>query len=201
MNIRGIVLALLSIGMTGCMSVYLKMRDYKAPTQDLTSVPIEINGAQIRILVSPVERELQGIKGRRSEQMSPLLRWRVEAQGIEGVHQKLGASTLSICTEQSLQSKRLSRRSYASFEPMQSERNQGKVLARCLMPSVLEFDTQNNRSTTIDVLIAVQNTRRIDHRKVRVTLNPNFYKNPDATFLPTTVVKGIGKYDPVVWGW
>lgn len=188
---------------TSCVSFWLKEKTYKA-----SSDSTKINGADVRIALKPNGGQSYGtisamVVGLGAGTLDGPFFWRVEAEGVEGVHQKLWVNDITVTTSNTDRSEPLPKEhlNYSSeFKPMKGKENAGKTFANHQFPGMLEVYPEKDGDITITADVSVMSVSGTQRKRLRYTLSPDTSKGFDTIFIPTEIITSWGE-DPTEWNW
>lgn len=179
----------------------------KSETYD-TSQTVTINGAKVATGVKPV-----GGKGGMSlsamvysagsATLEGPFRWRIQAEGVEGVHTHMVVHRLKVETSKTKRkewypSKKLGWRK--GFESYSKEA--GKVFAVYQVPGKLKVDSKVDGDITIIADVSIQTNKKSVRKLVKFKLGATSGdRDVDFIFFPSEIVKSFGQRDPREWEW
>ena len=192
--------ALLSICISSCGHIYTKSHSYKK------SETVNINGANVGGAVKP-----EGGKGGFSVSamiyfaggatLDGPFRWRIEAEGKEGVHTSLTLHRVKVITSKTKRnewypSKYLGKA--ALFKPFKKE--PGKVFANFEIPGKLKVYPREDGDITILADISATTLQRTERKMVSFLMASETQKNTEFISLPAEIISNSRK-DPRAWSW
>jgi hypothetical protein len=182
-------------GMSNCVSLIAKKNTYLG-----NGPSVKINGADVRIQVSPqgtangsVALSAMVVSTAIATMEGPFL-WRVEAEGKTNEHRSLVIHRIKTMTEKTKKSEwypagKLGKR--ADFRKIMGFSEQSK--ARYEIPGLLQVMSANDGKLTILVDMTVYGFKKSERKLVKFQLDPGQKKQNEVIFLPTEIVKNIGK--------
>lgn len=197
-------LALFCLVLPSCMGVYLNENTYQA-----TSKGTDINGADVRIALKPMGGTSYGslsamVVGVGAGSTDGPFIWRVEAEGVEGEHQKLWVNSITVSTSKTGRKEPLPKEFlnvHSKFKQMKGKENAGKSFANHQFPGKLEVYPKKDGDISIIADVSVQSTKGVRRKTLKFELAPNSSKGFDSIFLPTEIINSFGKKDPTEWNW
>ncbi len=182
-----------------CGHIYTKSNTYSKVSG------VDINGAIVRSAVKP-----NGGKGGLSLSAmvymagaasldGPFL-WRIEAEGKEGVHEKLIVHRLKVDTSKTKRSEwfpqeRLGR--YARFKPV--PKKPGVTFANYQIPGELEVMPKEDGDIQITADVSVVSNQRTQRKIIQFNMASSKESDTEFLFIPGEIVKSFGKEDPTMW--
>ncbi len=187
-----------------CMGVYMKENTYKA-----TSESSSINGADVRIALKPMGGATYGslsamVVGIGAGKTDGPFIWRVEAEGEEGVHEKLWVNRVTVTTSNTDRSEPLPKEHldfHSEFKPMKGKDNAGKTFANHQFPGKLEVYPNTDGDITIKANVSVQSNSGVKSDTITFSLIPDSSNGFDSIFIPTEIMNSFGGKDPTEWNW
>lgn len=200
MNRYFLLTSALCLAVNSCGHIYTKSHSYQK------SATVSINGAQVGGAVKP-----EGGKGGVS--MSAMVymagaatldgpfRWRIEAEGIEGVHKSLKVHRVKVVTSKTKRSEWYPSRHLGSAVPFKPYKKEpGKAFANFQIPGKLKVYPRTDGNIMIIADISVTTGRKTERRQVKFRLQSTTKKDMDFISLPAEIIKGSRK-DPREWEW
>lgn len=199
-----LLLSSVSLILPSCMGVYLNENDYQA-----SSPSTQINGADVRIALKPMGGKSYGsasamVVGVGAGSTDGPFIWRVEGEGVEGVHEKLWVNNIKVTTGATGRSEPLPKNYLdfsSEFKPMKGKANAGKSFANHQFPGKLEVYPKKDGAITIKADVSVKTNKSIQRKTLNYSLSPNASKGFDSIFIPTEIIKSFGRKDPTEWQW
>ncbi len=192
--------AIISLCLSSCGHIYTKSHSYQK------SATVSINGASVGSAVKP-----EGGKGGFS--MSAMVymagaatldgpfRWRIEAEGKEGLHQSLKVHRVKVITSKTKRSEWYPSQYLGESVPFKTYRKEpGKVFANFQIQGKLKVYPRTDGDITIIADISVTSTEKTERRQVRFKLASGTQKDLKFINLPAEIIKGSRK-DPREWEW
>lgn len=192
--------AILSLCLSSCGHIYKKSHTYHK------SDTVTINGARVGGAVKP-----EG--GNAGFSMSAMVymagaatldgpfRWRIEAEGKEGVHESLKVHRVKVITSKTKRSEWYPTQylgKAATFKPFKKE--PGKAFANFQIHGKLKVYPRTDGDITIIADISVTSTEKTERRQVKFQLKSGTTKDVDFISLPAEIIKSSRK-DPREWEW
>ncbi|MBK1830814.1 hypothetical protein JIN77_08765 [Verrucomicrobiaceae bacterium R5-34] len=191
---------LLPLIVTSCGHLYTKSHSYAK------SSTVTINGAKVGSAVKP-----EGGKGGFS--MSAMVymagaatldgpfRWRIEAEGKEGIHKSLTVHRVKVITSKTKRSEWYPRQHLGTAQAFSSYKKEpGKSFANFQIPGKLKVYPRSDGDITVIADISVTSTQKTERRQVRFLLRADTTKEVDFINLPAEIIKG-SRNDPREWQW
>jgi len=167
---------------------------------------VDINGAQVNSAVKP----MGGKAGIAFSAMiyaagtgtldGPFI-WRVEAEGVEGVHEWISVNQARVTTEKTKRSEVFPKSylgSRSKFVPI--PREEGKTFAKFQIPGKLTVFPRTDGKVKIHLNVSVRAKGRTQTKWLLFELEPESKWKTDTVFLPVEIVKNIGG-NPREWDW
>lgn len=195
-----IAASVLCLAAASCGHIYTKSHSYQK------SATVTINGARVGSAVKP-----EG--GNAGFSMSAMVymagaatldgpfRWRIEAEGRQGVHRSLKVHRVKVVTSKTKRSEWYPGRYLGKavpFKPFKKE--PGKVFANYQFPGKLKVYPRTDGDITVIADISVATTRKTERRLVRFQLRSGTHKDVKFISLPTEIIRG-SRHDPREWEW
>ena len=202
---RAVVFLSVTLSMNSCVSLIAKKNTYAA-----TSTAVRVNGAEIRMQVKPEGTE-NGSFAVSAMVVSAAVatfdgpfRWRIEAAGEVGKQQSLVIHRIRTRTgktkrEEWYPTAHLGRR--ADFKRPKAET--GPTRALYPIPGLLVVKPREDGPLEISVDLSVIAAGHTERKLVRFRMDPSQKRQDEFIFVPTEIVKSIGK-SPADWeesGW
>jgi len=196
-----IPLALISLLFTSCGHIFTKSHTYSKVEG------VDINGASIRSAVKP-----NGGKGglsltamiymAASATLDGPFLWRIEAEGKEGVHEKLIVHRLKVETKETKRSEWFPQEElgkFAKFKPVPKQ--PGVTFANYQIPGRLKVMPREDGDIRITADISVVSNKRTVREIVRYSMASAKESDAEFLFVPGEIVKSFGPKDPTEWSW
>jgi len=186
------------------MGVYLNENTYLA-----TSDSVDINGAKVKVALKPMGGKSYGsasamVVGLGAGSTDGPFIWRVEAEGEEGVHEKLWGNSISVKTGINEKSEPFPKEHldfHSKFKPMKGKDNADKTFANHQFPGKLEVYPKKDGEITVTANISVKSNTSTRSKSLKFTLSPDSSKGFESIFIPTEIIKSFGGKDPTEWNW
>ncbi len=187
------------LSLSACGHIYTKKDTYARPAG------VDVNGATVTSAVQP-----QGDKG--SFSMSAMVymagaaslegpfKWRIEAEGKEGVHTSLTVHRLKVITEKTKREEWFpaDRLGTVSFKPIKKE--PGVAFAAYELPGTLEVYPEKDGAYTVVADVSVKSTARTTRKLLKFRMIRSKEKDTEFLFLPSEIAKGWNR-SPRDWQW
>ena len=193
-------LTAISLCFSACGHIYTKSHSYQK------SAAVTINGADVGGAVKP-----EGGKGGFSfsamvymagaATLDGPFRWRIEAEGKDGLHQSLKLHRVKVITSKTKRSEWYPSQHLGKavpFKPFKQE--PGKAFANFYIPGKLKVYPRTDGDITIIADISVTTTEKTERRQVKFQLVSGTQKDVEFISLPAEIIKG-SKKDPREWEW
>lgn len=194
------LLAAAPLLLTSCAHMFMKDHGFRK-TQ-----AVEINGASVTSALKP----MGGSSGLAISAMiiatgtgtldGPFL-WRVEAEGLDGVHEWIRVNKARVTTETTRRSEPFPGQHLginAKFEPIPGEK--GRSFAKFQIPGKLQVFPREDGKTKIHLNISVKAAGKTETQWILFELEPETKWKNESVFLPTEIVKSF-RGDPREWDW
>ncbi len=190
----------LALAVCSCGHVYTKSHTYQK------SGTVEINGAQVGSAVKPM-----GGKGGFSLSAmvymagaatldGPFI-WRIEAEGVDGVHDSIVVHRLKVTTSATKRSEWYPVRHLGYRQPFKPFKQEpGKAYAVFQVPGKLKVFPRKDGDITLLADVSVRSKKRTVRRLVKFQLKASTVKDVEFINVPAEIVKGSRK-DPREWQW
>lgn len=189
------------LSLSSCAQFFVKEKTYNGLGGG------ELNGAQVTSAVKPaggkagVSLSALVYNAGFGETDGPFL-WRIEAIGVAGLHQSLIVHDLRVTTSETNRTEPYPQKGLgvtAPFEPMKGRDNKGKVFAKYQLPGKLEVFPERDGDITLVADISVRTTASTVRRKLTFEMKASIARDTQTIFVPTEIVKSLGKDDPTEW--
>jgi len=200
MKIFYLAAVILPICLSSCGHIYTKSHSYKQSDR------VTINGASVGSGVKP-----EGGKGgfslsamiyfAGSATLDGPFRWRIEAEGQEGVHESLKLHRVKVVTSKTNRSEWYPSEYLGKavpFKPFKKE--PGKSFANFEIPGQLKVYPRTDGDITVIADISVTTTSKTERRQVKFQLNSENQKGTEFINVPAELIKSSRK-DPREWSW
>jgi hypothetical protein len=130
--------------------------------------------------------------------------WRIEAIGVEGIHQSLIVHELTVRTAQTGRAEPYPEKwlgIIAPFEPLKGKGNAGKVFAKYQLPGKLEVFPEEDGEITLVVDLTIRSTAGSRRGEVTFRMEPSIGRETETVFVPKEIVDSLGGKDPMEWDW
>lgn len=199
---KGITLFLFCISLlslSSCGHIYTKKDTYARPEG------VVVNGAQVTSAVEP-----QGDSGSMSfsamvymvggASLKGPFKWRIEAEGKDGVHERLTVHRLKVLTEETKREEWFpaDRLGSVTFKPVPDEAD--VVFAAYELPGTLEVYPEKDGAFKVIVDVSVKTKSRTQRKLVKFHMARSKESGTEFLFLPTEIAKGWKK-SPRDWQW
>lgn len=128
-------------------------------------------------------------------------RWRMEAEGVDGVHESLTLHRVKVVTSKTNRSEWYPSQylgKAAPFKPFKKE--PGKAFANFEIPGKLKVYPREDGNITIIADISVKTKQKTVRRQVRFQMVSGTNKDTQFVSLPAEIIKNSRK-DPREWEW
>ena len=192
--------SILSLCLSSCGHIYTKSHSYQK------SDAVTINGASVGGALKP-----EGGKGgvglsamvymAAAATLDGPFRWRIEAEGKDGVHQSLQVHRIKVITSETNRNEWYPSEYLGEAVPFKAYKKEpGKAFANFQMQGKLNVYPRTDGDITIIADISVSSTEKTERRQVRFKLASGTQKDVEFISLPAEIIKGSRK-DPRQWEW
>ena len=188
---------------TSCLGMYIRDNNYTASTQ-----PVEINGAKVKIALKPNGGQSYGsasamLVGFGAGKTDGPFIWRVEGEGLDGIHDSLWVNNIHVRTSTTNRSEPFDQKllNYRSeFKPLKGKDNAGKTFANHQIPGELLVYPKKDGDITITASVSVRNTsQKTQTKTISFELAPKSSNTFENIFIPTEIINSFGGEGPTEW--
>ncbi len=185
--------------LSSCGHFYTKSDTYK-----IDNTQVKVNGANLSTSLKP----MGGNVGMQFSAMiymaggaslkGPFL-WRIEAEGIEGVHQSLIVHRLKVETTKTKRSEWYPTKYLGVAAPFKKvPKEEGKSFAQYQIPGKLEVYPKKDGQITVLVDVSVKAEAKTERKMIRFKMVPSTEKDVDFVFVPAEIVTSL-RGNPKEW--
>ncbi len=167
---------------------------------------VEVNGAQVKSGLKPmggkagIAISAMIVAGGTGTLDGPFL-WRVEAEGVEGVHEYLRVNKIRVSTKTTKRDEWYPQSKLgvnAEFEKIPGEK--GKTFAQYQIPGKLTVMPREDGETLIHLNVSVKAKGLVKSKWIKFKLEPESKRKTETIFIPTEIVKSV-RGNPREWDW
>lgn len=179
---------------TGCVGFYGKRSTYAGHG-------VEVNGAQVSMSVKP-EGSSGGsyalsamVVGVAVANLDGPFRWRIEAEGKEGVHQAMYVQRLRTVTSITKRDEWFPKKWLGDKVPFTKKNSYapGVVKAAFDVPGYLVVKPKEDGALNVFADVVIEAKRRKERKVIKFHLDPAEKKGRETIFLPAEIVNSVGK--------
>jgi len=197
---KNLIVLPLSLAFVSCGHIYTKSETYAQSTA------VEVNGAKVSSAVKPnggnggMSFSAMVYMAGSGKLEGPFL-WRIQAEGDEGVHEKMIVHRVKVETAKTKRVEWFPQKylgKYVTFKPY--KKTPGVVYANFQLPGELKVmsDVDGEVTVTADVTVTTNKNRR--RKLVKFSLKPSSEKEMEFLFIPTEIIEGHAQ-NPLEWRW